>query len=151
MTPKHPSRKQYPPELRERSVRLVFETFEADDGNHFGVITRIARQLGVGDQTLRCRTGVRRGRLLVASLLAPRASPRAGQLDCRSGRYVDGGGRRRDGFRCRGGPSADARGGEITTPELLGVSLERHRRHVYWDERRLMARSRPAATGQLGR
>ena len=50
---KHPAQRRYPPELRERAVRLVFETVEHDGGNHFGVITRIARQLGVGDQSLR--------------------------------------------------------------------------------------------------
>jgi transposase len=34
-------------------VRLVLETIEREGGNNFGVITRIARQLGVGDQSLR--------------------------------------------------------------------------------------------------
>ncbi|SRR6266568_1509095 len=53
MSTKHPSQKRYPPELRERAVRLVLETVERDGGNRFGVITRIARELGVGDQSLR--------------------------------------------------------------------------------------------------
>ena len=41
----HPSQRRYPPELRERAVRMVLETFEKT-GNRAGVITRIARQLG---------------------------------------------------------------------------------------------------------
>ncbi|MCU1461104.1 MAG: Transposase [Acidimicrobiales bacterium] len=53
MTTKHPSQKRYPPELRERAVRLVLDTVEREGGNRFGVITRIARELGVGDQSLR--------------------------------------------------------------------------------------------------
>jgi transposase len=48
----HASQKRYPPELRERAVRLVFETIEAE-GQSFGVITRIARQLGIGSESLR--------------------------------------------------------------------------------------------------
>jgi len=48
----HESRKRYPPELRERAVRMVFETIEAE-GQSFGVITRIARQLGIGSESLR--------------------------------------------------------------------------------------------------
>ncbi|HEY1739537.1 MAG TPA: transposase, partial [Acidimicrobiia bacterium] len=52
MTVKHSSQKRYPPELRERAVRMVLDTFERD-GNRFGVITRIARELGIGDQSLR--------------------------------------------------------------------------------------------------
>jgi transposase len=34
-------------------VRLVLETIEREGGNNFGVITRIVRQLGVGDQSSR--------------------------------------------------------------------------------------------------
>jgi transposase len=52
MTTKHSSQKRYPPELRERAVRMVLDTFERE-GSRFGVIARIARQLGVGDQSLR--------------------------------------------------------------------------------------------------
>jgi transposase len=48
----HPSQKRYPPELRERAVRMVFETIERE-GERFGVITRIARQLGIGTESLR--------------------------------------------------------------------------------------------------
>jgi transposase len=48
----HPSQKRYPPELRERAVRMVLETME-QTGQRVGVITRIARQLGVGAESLR--------------------------------------------------------------------------------------------------
>ena len=44
--------KRYPAELRERAVRMVFETIE-QEGQSFGVITRIARQLGIGPESLR--------------------------------------------------------------------------------------------------
>jgi transposase len=37
----HPSQKRYPPELRERAVRMVLETIE-QTGERFGVITRVA-------------------------------------------------------------------------------------------------------------
>jgi transposase len=43
----HPSQRRYPPELRDRAVRMVLETFE-QTGTRTGVITRIARQLGIG-------------------------------------------------------------------------------------------------------
>ena len=41
---KHPSQKRYPPELRERAVRMVHETIR-QTGESFGVVTRVARQL----------------------------------------------------------------------------------------------------------
>jgi transposase len=46
----HP--KHYPPELKDRAVRMVFETIERT-GERQGAVTRIARQLGIGDQSLR--------------------------------------------------------------------------------------------------
>jgi transposase len=46
----HP--KRYPPELKERAVRMVFETIE-QTGERLGAVTRVARQLGIGDQSLR--------------------------------------------------------------------------------------------------
>ena len=49
----HPSQRRYPPELRERAVRMVLDTIEAQHGERFGVITRIARQLGIGTESLR--------------------------------------------------------------------------------------------------
>jgi transposase len=48
----HPSQRRYPPELRERAIRMVQETIE-QTGERFGVITRVARQLGVGSEWLR--------------------------------------------------------------------------------------------------
>ena len=48
----HPSQRRYPPELRERAVRMVLETIE-QTGERFGVITRVARQLGIGTESLR--------------------------------------------------------------------------------------------------
>jgi transposase len=48
----HPSQRRYPPELRERAVRMVLETIQ-QTGERFGVITRVARQLGIGTESLR--------------------------------------------------------------------------------------------------
>ena len=48
----HPSQKRYPSELRERAVRMVLDTIEST-GDRNGVIARVARQLGIGDQSLR--------------------------------------------------------------------------------------------------
>jgi transposase len=48
----HPAQRRYPPELRERAVRMVLETME-QTGQRVGVITRIARQLGIGTESLR--------------------------------------------------------------------------------------------------
>jgi transposase len=52
MESKHPSSRRYPAELKERAVRLVEQT-RAEGGDEVGVIARVARQLGVGDQSLR--------------------------------------------------------------------------------------------------
>jgi transposase len=49
---KHPAQRRYPPELRERAVRMVLETAE-QNGDRHGVVTRVARQLGVGTESLR--------------------------------------------------------------------------------------------------
>jgi transposase len=43
---------KYPPELRERAVRMVFEIREQTGEKH-GVIVRVARELGVGTESLR--------------------------------------------------------------------------------------------------
>jgi transposase len=48
----HSSQRRYPPELRERAVRMVLETIE-QTGERFGAITRVARQLGIGSESLR--------------------------------------------------------------------------------------------------
>jgi len=44
--------KRYPPELKERAVRMVRELRQQDPGDR-AVISRVARQLGVGDESLR--------------------------------------------------------------------------------------------------
>jgi transposase len=48
----HPSSRRYPAEIKERSVRMVQETIERD-GNDQGIVSRIARQLGIGPESLR--------------------------------------------------------------------------------------------------
>jgi transposase len=50
---KHPSQRRYPPELRERGVRMVWGAVEENGGVRIGVIPRVARQLGVGTESLR--------------------------------------------------------------------------------------------------
>jgi transposase-like protein len=47
-----PTQKRYPPELKERAVRLVHELQRQDPNDH-GVISRVARQLGIGVESLR--------------------------------------------------------------------------------------------------
>jgi transposase len=44
--------KRYPPELKDRAVRMVRELRQQDPGDR-AVISRVARQLGVGDESLR--------------------------------------------------------------------------------------------------
>jgi transposase len=48
----HTSQRRYPPELRERAVRMVLET-AAERGERYGAITRVAGQLGIGPESLR--------------------------------------------------------------------------------------------------
>jgi transposase len=52
MADKHPSSKRYPREVRERAVSLVFSAMESTGERH-GHVTRIARQLDIGPETLR--------------------------------------------------------------------------------------------------
>ncbi len=55
MAEHHPSRsvpRRYPPELRERAVRLVFET-AAEQGERHGAVTKVASQLGIGPESVR--------------------------------------------------------------------------------------------------
>ena len=47
-----PSQRRYPPEMRERAVRIVQQALKESDRSH-GVVTRVAGQLGLGSQTLR--------------------------------------------------------------------------------------------------
>lgn len=49
---KHRSQHRYPPELRERAVRMVREMI-AEQGERFGAVGRVARQLGIGPESLR--------------------------------------------------------------------------------------------------
>lgn len=49
----HPAQKRYPPELKERGVRMVFETIEKQNGERYGVIARVAEQLGINRESLR--------------------------------------------------------------------------------------------------
>jgi transposase len=44
---------RYPPEMRERAVRMVREAIAASGGVRLGVVSRIARELGIGGETLR--------------------------------------------------------------------------------------------------
>jgi len=48
---KHRSRQQYPPEMRERAVRMVLETIK-ETGERHGVVTRVGLELGIGSETL---------------------------------------------------------------------------------------------------
>jgi len=52
MASKHPSQKRYPPELKERAVRMVLDLQRADPADH-SVIARVGRQLGVCAESLR--------------------------------------------------------------------------------------------------
>ena len=52
MATKHPSSRRYPPEVKQRAVQLVLSTIE-QQGERDGVVSRIARQLNVGPETLR--------------------------------------------------------------------------------------------------
>jgi len=47
-----PFQRRYPPELRERAVRMVYEAI-AESGERVGAVTRVARQLGIGPESLR--------------------------------------------------------------------------------------------------
>ena len=52
MEAKHNSSKRYPPEVKDRAVRMVLEARREDPADHT-VISRIARQLGIGAESLR--------------------------------------------------------------------------------------------------
>jgi transposase len=49
----YPSQKRYPPELKERAVRMARDAIAEQGGQSFGVVPRIAQQLGVGAESLR--------------------------------------------------------------------------------------------------
>ena len=48
----HSTQRRYPPELKERAVRLVRET-AAEQRERHGAITRVARSLGIGAESVR--------------------------------------------------------------------------------------------------
>ena len=50
--PQSASQRRYPPELKDRAVRMVHQLRREDPGDQ-GVISRVARQLGVGVESLR--------------------------------------------------------------------------------------------------
>ena len=52
MATKKPTTKRYPAELKQRAVRMVRDLQREDPGDH-GVMSRVARQLGVGTESLR--------------------------------------------------------------------------------------------------
>lgn len=49
---RRPRPQKYPAELRERAVRMVLEV-RAETGEKHGAVTRIAKQLGIGTESLR--------------------------------------------------------------------------------------------------
>src|ERR1700693_801358 len=51
-TSNSPFQRRYPPEMRERAVRMVREAI-AESGERVGAVTRVARQLGIGPESLR--------------------------------------------------------------------------------------------------
>ena len=53
MAETHASQRRYPLELRERAVRMAQELIAAAGGQPFGVVTRVARELGIGTESLR--------------------------------------------------------------------------------------------------
>ena len=48
----HPAQKRYPPELKQRAVQMVLELRRQDPHDH-GILSRVARQLGIGLESLR--------------------------------------------------------------------------------------------------
>ena len=52
MAKEKPGQKRYPSELKERATKMVLD-LRAQDPNDVNVISRVARQLGVGSESLR--------------------------------------------------------------------------------------------------
>src|SRR5664279_3266795 len=48
----HPTQRRYPLEMRERAVRLVREA-ATEQGERHGAVTRVARSLGIGSESVR--------------------------------------------------------------------------------------------------
>ena len=51
-TSNSPFQRRYPPEMRERAIRMVDEAI-AESGERVGAVSRVARQLGIGTESLR--------------------------------------------------------------------------------------------------
>jgi transposase len=47
----HPAQRRYPPELKQRAVRMVLDRKRAGEGP--GIVSRTARQLGINVESLR--------------------------------------------------------------------------------------------------
>src|SRR5258708_36641016 len=47
------SQRRYPPEMRERAVRMVRAAIGEAGGERYGVVGRVAKQLGIGTESLR--------------------------------------------------------------------------------------------------
>ena len=47
-----PKPRQYPPELKQRAIRMVLDSYDRGE-ERFGTITRIADELGIGPESLR--------------------------------------------------------------------------------------------------
>jgi transposase len=78
------SQRRYPPELRERAVRMVQEGIAArGTASASGVVTRVAKQLGIGSESL--RQWVTRPRSTPVSAREPRAPRRSGSLELERG------------------------------------------------------------------
>ena len=107
MEKKRTGYKRYPSELKERAVRMVLELQRSDPSDK-SVISRVARQLGVGGESLRTwvkraqidagtrpgltteeREGLKGLRKRTSSCSAPTRSCRTPQFLCRSCGYVD--------------------------------------------------------------
>jgi transposase len=47
-----PSPRQYPPEPKQRAIRMVLDSYDRGE-ERFGTVTRIANELGIGPESLR--------------------------------------------------------------------------------------------------
>jgi transposase len=48
------SPRKYPPELKQRAIRMVLDAYDRGE-ERFGTVTRIANELGIGEESLRRR------------------------------------------------------------------------------------------------
>jgi len=80
MPEKHPSTEPYPPELERRAVRMVQETIEQNNGEQFGVVGRVARQLRIGEES-----GSSRRRLLPSVAISDRSRTARPSSQCAIG------------------------------------------------------------------